>query len=351
MRKIGLVGTGLMGRHHWWALDALRSAGLTDAVVTLAYDINLASATQFSTETGVAIAPDLDTLVAKSDIVWICTWTAGHLQTAAAAAAAGRPVFIEKPLAPNLNDCRTMADVLRPVRHQVGLVMRHAPAYAIIAEEVASGRHGRPMGALFRDDQHFPIDGIYGSTWRSNVSAAGGGTLIEHSIHDIDILIWILGTPETVSAQTTSFAGWPGIEDMAMVRMAFPNGHSAGLLSVWHRVKGRTTSRHLEVFCEDAVIWMDGEAGPVHIQTSTGIEVRQAPMPQFLDLLPLAQLPETWRIAAAGLAIQAKAFLDDLSEGLSKGWPTVDDALIAHRVVDAAYQSAAAGGSTISYRG
>lgn len=351
MRRIGLVGTGLMGGHHWWALHALQVAGLTDAVVTLAYDLDLDAATRFSAETGVALAPDIDSLVAASDIVWICTWTAGHLPVAQAAAAAGLPVFVEKPMAPSLPECLALADALRPVPHQVGLILRHAPAYAALAQEVASGRHGRPMGAFFRDDQRFPIDGTYGSTWRSDAALAGGGTLIEHSIHDVDVLVWMLGAPESVSAHTTAFAGWPGIEDMAMVRMAFPGGHSAALLSVWHRVENRTAHRRVEVFCEDAVLWMEGETGPVHIESSAGVEVRETPVPAFMERLGLDEVPETWRVAAAGLVIQAKAFLEDLAAGRPSGWPTVDEALLAHRVVDAAYRSATSDGSVVSCSG
>lgn len=348
MRRIGLVGTGLMGGHHWWALHALQAAGLTDAVVTLAYDLDPDAAARFSAETGVALATDIDSLVAASDIVWICTWTAGHLSVAQVAATAGRPVFVEKPMAPSLPECLALADALRPVPHQVGLILRHAPAYAALAQEVASGRHGRPMGAFFRDDQRFPIDGTYGSTWRSDTALAGGGTLIEHSIHDVDVLVWMLGAPKSVSAQTTAFAGWPGIEDMAMVRMTFPGGHSAALLSVWHRVENRTAHRRVEVFCEDAVLWMEGETGPVHIESSAGIEVRETPVPAYMERLVLDDVPETWRVAAAGLVIQAKAFLDGLAAGRPTGWPTVEEALLAHRVVDAAYRSAAAGGSVVA---
>lgn len=351
MRRIGIVGTGLMGSHHWWALDALHTAGLTDAVVSSCFDLDTTSSARFSSETGVPVAADLDSLLADCDIVWICTWTAGHLPVVLAAAAADRPVFVEKPMAPSLGECEALASALRGKPHQVGLILRHAPAYVALAAEVTSGRHGRPMGALFRDDQKFPIDGTYGSTWRSDVARAGGGTLIEHSIHDVDVLLWMLGDAESVSAQTTGFAGWPGIEDMAMVRMGFAEGHSAALLSVWHRVEGRTAHRRLEVFCEDAVLWMEGESGPVHIETSAGLEVLETPIPGYLDPLPLDDVPETWRIAAAGLAIQAKAFLDALARGENTGWPTVDDALVAHRVVDAAYRSAAGGGASVDCRG
>ncbi|MHB8342236.1 MAG: Gfo/Idh/MocA family protein, partial [Mycobacteriales bacterium] len=179
-RRIGLVGTGLMGGHHAWALQALHAARLTDARLAVVYDANAERLAAAAGRLGVAAAPHLASLVEDADIVWICTWTAAHLQTARVAAAAGRAVFVEKPLAPTLADCEALAALLRGTPHQVGLILRHAPAYALVVSEAGSGRYGRPMGAFFRDDQRFPIDATYGSTWRADVAAAGGGTLIEH---------------------------------------------------------------------------------------------------------------------------------------------------------------------------
>jgi predicted dehydrogenase len=346
MRRIGIVGAGLMGGHHAWALQGLARAGLVDAELTVVHDLDAARADAFAAEHGIAVAHDLDDLVAQVDVVWITTWTAGHLGPARAAAAAGKAVFVEKPLAPTLEECLELAAVLRTVPHQVGLILRHAPAYRLLADLLHSGRFGRPMAALFRDDQRFPLDGPYGSTWRADVEKAGGGTLIEHSVHDVDVLLWLLGTPSGVSAHTTAFAGKPGIEDMAHVRLEFDAGHSASLTSVWHRVEGRTTNRRLEVLCEDAVLWMEGEVGPVQVETSDGVQVLEAPFPPMLDGLGLEAVPETWREAAAGLALQAKAFLDRLDED-EPGWPSADDALLAHRAVDAAYRSAAGTGSAL----
>jgi len=146
-----------MGGHHWWALDTLRRAGLVDAQVTMAYDRDPQAAARFHAETGTPLAASLETLVADSDVVWVTTWTAGHLEPVLAATAAGKAVFVEKPLAPSLAECERLALALRDVPHQVGLILRHAPAYVFVAEQVASGRYGRPMGALFRDDQKFPL--------------------------------------------------------------------------------------------------------------------------------------------------------------------------------------------------
>src|SRR3712207_8553561 len=52
--------------------------------------------------------------------------------------------------------------------------------------------------SVFRDDQFFPNQGHYASTWRADVEVAGGGTLLEHSIHDLDVLRWLLGDAERV---------------------------------------------------------------------------------------------------------------------------------------------------------
>jgi predicted dehydrogenase len=343
VRSIGIVGTGLMGGHHLWVLQQLARTGLIDAEVTCVFDADHARAA----DTGLPVADSLEALVEAVDVVWVTTWTSGHLEPVRVAAAAGRAVFVEKPLAPTLAECEELADALRGTPHQDGLVLRHAPAYAWVAEAVASGRYGRPMAALFRDDQQLPLGGPYGSTWRADVARAGGGTLIEHSIHDVDVLAWVLGTPTAVSAQTSAFAGLPGIDDLAMVRLEFAGGHGASLVSVWHQVPGRTTNRRLEVLCEHGVLSMDGEVGPVVVETSAGVESVEVPFPAVLDGLGLETVPETWRVAAAGLALQAKAFLDALDAGKPHGWPTVDDALVAHRVVDAAYRSAASGGAPV----
>src|SRR5262249_33247851 len=140
-------------------------------------------------------APSLDALLDAVDVAWICTWTAAHLEAVEAAAGRGLPIFCEKPLAPNLPECEAVSAALARVPHQVGLVLRYAPVFAAAAGIVESGRYGRPLTTNLRDDQYFPIQGSYGSTWRRDRDAAGGGTLIEHSIHDVDVLRWVLGDP------------------------------------------------------------------------------------------------------------------------------------------------------------
>jgi predicted dehydrogenase len=351
--RIGIIGCGHIGTVHTYALKQLSDAGLVQGEVVAAYDADGERAAKLTKNLGGAPAPSLDALLDAVDVAWICTWTAAHLEAAEAAAARGIPVFCEKPLAPNLAACEAVSAALERVPHQVGLVLRYAPVFAAAAEIVASGRHGRPLTTNLRDDQYFPIQGMYGSTWRKDRDAAGGGTLIEHSIHDVDVLRWILGDPVAVTASTANAFGYEGIEDLASLTLRYAGGATAQLVSVWHQVLSRGSSRRLEIFCEEAYLWTEDDyLGPLHVETSAGTEIVEGAPPEWTGAL---RVPEVYEKAVAHYASQAKHFLDVLAAGdgpgVARGFPTAAEALAAHRIVDAAYRSAAQGAAPMDLRG
>jgi predicted dehydrogenase len=348
MIRIGLVGCGFIGTAHSLALRQLSRAGLVDAAVVATYDADpqRSEVAAGHHEAARAMAT-VEELVDAVDAVWVCTWTAAHAEPVRAAAARGLPVFCEKPLAPTLPECEDLAMHLRRVPHQVGLVLAYAPVFRAAADAVRSGRYGAPLAAILRDDQYFPIQGMYSSTWRGDVAKAGGGTLIEHSIHDVDVLRRILGDPISVSARTACHFGHPGIEDVADVSLEHPGGVTAALVSVWHQVTSRPSTRRLEVFCEDAVLWThDDHLGPLHVETSSGNDTLAGSLPPWADRL---DVPEVLLAPIAQYAEPSKAFLDALRRdgAAAQGDPDVEVALAAHRVVDAAYRSAAAGGTPV----
>jgi len=351
--RIALIGCGHIGTVHSYALGQLTRAGLVDAGITATFDPDHERAVQTAGHHDATAHDSLEAALADVDVAWICTWTAGHADAVRAAVDQDLAVFCEKPLAPTIEECRSIAEALRGRPHQVGLVLRHAPVFAAFADAVASGRYGRPMAVVFRDDQYFPIQGMYGSTWRADVTKAGGGTLIEHSIHDLDVLQWILGPVRDVSAATAETFGYAGIEDVATLRCGFASGATATLTSVWHQVMSRPSTRRLELFCENAMLWTEDDyLGPVHVETSAGHEEVVEDPPGWIDRL---HTPEVLAKSVAQYADPSKQFLDALvaagatGEGGratgTVGSPTVDEALAAHEVVQAAYTSAAAGGA------
>jgi predicted dehydrogenase len=342
--RIGLVGCGHIGRVHSYALRQLADAGLIDARVTATYDVDRQRAVSIAAHHDADACDDLATLLDETDTAWICTWTSAHLEAVEAAVTRERAVFCEKPLAPTLDDCERIAFALARVPHQVGLVLRHAPVFQAAADAVASGRYGRPLATVLRDDQYFPIQGLYASVWRSELAKAGGGTLIEHSIHDVDVLRWILGDPADVSARMASLFGHEGIDDSTTLSFRYADGSTATVVSVWHQILTRGSSRRLEIFCEHALLWTDDDyLGPLHVESTSGEEVLAADPPAWVQQL---SVPEVLAKPLAQYAEPAKRFLDALARdgSAARGHPDVDIALAAHRLVDVAYRSAAAEG-------
>jgi predicted dehydrogenase len=343
-RRIGFIGCGHIATVHSYAIAQLAKAGLLDAAITASYDTDRERAAKLADHNHATVFDSLDALVDEVDVVWICTWTARHLEAVEAAVDRNLAVFCEKPLAPTFTDCVRVAGLLERVPHQVGLVLRWAPVFATVADIVHTERYGRVLYASLRDDQYFPIQGMYGSTWRRDRGLAGGGTLIEHSIHDIDVLSWVLGPVESVRAQTHEHFGHPGIEDTAVVQLEYTNGATATLASVWHQVLSRGSTRRMEVFCEHAYLWTEDDyLGPLHVQTSDEAFEITAPLPEWAGRLAV---PDVYEKSVAQYAEPALAFLTglDAEGGPRCGHPSATEALAAHRVVEAAYRSASQAG-------
>ncbi|HUI04075.1 MAG TPA: Gfo/Idh/MocA family oxidoreductase [Acidimicrobiales bacterium] len=342
MVRIGFVGAGVIAWAHALGIQAMIRAGVVDAAVVAVHDLDAGRAAGFASANGASVAASVDEVVAGCDALWVCTPTASHRPVVEAAAAAGVAVFCEKPLATDLAGAEALAAVARAVPAQVGLVLRFAPVFRALRDVVASGAIGPPMAAIFRDDQYFPVQGLYASTWRGDVAVAGGGCLIEHSIHDLDILRFCLGEVTELSARTADFSGHPGVEDLATVALQFAGGACAQLVSVWHDITSRGSTRRVEVFGRGGVAWLDNDfLGPLHVETSDGTRALACPPPGWVRDLPLAD-------DAVGLAVRAyaeadRAFLDALAAGTAPE-PSLAEAVVAHRLVDAAYRSARAGG-------
>jgi predicted dehydrogenase len=350
MMRVGFVGSGLIAWAHGLGLKAMIDGGVLSASIVAVHDQREGRARRFAETVGadeVEVVADAREVARRSDVVWVCTPTGAHRRAVDECLAAGCAVFCEKPLDRDLAAAASLVDAVAAtgVASQCGLVLRSAPVFRSLRGLIASGSLGEPMAAVFRDDQYFPIQGTYASQWRGDVAQAGGGCLIEHSIHDVDILRFCFGDVATVAARTANHAGHEGIEDVATVSLSFASGLEAHLTSVWHDILSRGSTRRVEVFCREGMVWLEDEfRGPLHVQTSEGTEVRACPSAPWVDALPLAD-------DEVGLAVRAyveadRSFVDAVTEGRAPE-PGLEEALAAHRLVDAAYRSAANGGRPI----
>jgi predicted dehydrogenase len=332
--RLGFYGAGFIARMHTLSLAACPVAHRVTAV----HDPDAERARDFAARVGAAVVGE-DELLDHVDAVYVTSWTSEHPRLALAAAARGKAVFCEKPLAVDARLAEQMVAAVEKagVVNQVGLVLRFLSPFRFVRHLLADPRAGRVMSVAFRDDQYIPIQGQYGSDWRADPARAGRGTLLEHSIHDLDILQWLLGPVRSVSATVRELHGFARIDDVAVARLDFASGAVASLVSVWHDVLERPSNRRVEIFCERLFVAIEGDLiGPVRFQFTGEAE----------QCLEGAALREALRAKGDDVANPGALFLAAVQSG-TRADPDLAAALPAHRLVDAAYASADAGGALV----
>jgi UDP-N-acetyl-2-amino-2-deoxyglucuronate dehydrogenase len=349
---IGLIGCGLIGRFHSIAIRHLIKQGLIDARLFATCDLEIERARSFAEKTGATLVTSDPSEVIDApeiDIVYVCVPTARHKELVLRAEKRGKHIFCEKPLATNLADVEEMVAGAQSakVKAGVGLVLRHSPILTVLKSLTADPNVGRLMMVVFRDDQFFPIQGHYASDWRKDRSLSGSGTLLEHSIHDVDVLRWLAGDIQSVRGSTANFAGHDGVEDLATAHIRFVSGARAELVSVWHNVIRRPSSRRLELFFENAYFHIENDfTGPITFQKHDGdasIISEDEVTARYLELIGLRNATFA---DALRYSLEDYFFLNAVQRG-DDPFPDFAIALEAHRAVDAIYRSAAAGGQLV----
>mgnify|MGYP005811907885 CR=1 FL=1 len=351
--RVGFLGTGFIARTHSYFLKHTT----VDRRITAVHDTDPGRAQAFADRVGAEVAVSEDDVLDRVDAVFVTTWTSEHERLVAAAAARGVAVFCEKPLAFDAVAARRMADAVDTagVVNQVGLVLRFVPQFLFARRLLADPRAGRVMAVSFRDDQFIPIQSYYGSTWRVDPARCGRGTLLEHSIHDVDVLTWLCGPITGASGVVRELHGYPGIDDVAMARLDFDNGAVASLTSIWHDIVDRPSQRLIEVFCENLHVVMDGSPeGPITWQfAGEPVESLQGEALARVCLEPGG--PEEPALRAEDIVVlpggaifnPVTSFLRALRDGTPSPLP-LSVAVPAHAAVDAVYASAATDGAVLA---
>ncbi len=346
--RVGLIGCGNIGGFHSRNLRNLVRSNAMPVQFTAVCDHKMERAESFARLVGAReMGVDAYALIASPnvDAVYICTETSGHPALLNAALAAGKHVFCEKPLAKNLADAQAMYDaVLRAgVVHQVGLVLNHSPVFGVLEHLMRTEDLGRLLTAHMRDDQFLPVRGHYNSNWRADVNKAGGGTLIEHSIHDVDQFRRLFGEVASVRCTTRFLSGNPGIEDVAIARFTHAGGADTTITSVWHDIDERPSTRRLEIFFERGwFVTEDDYIGSITYQPKTGPAVVMSAAQVTAKFLEIEGLDASEFDDRALGGLGDRRFIAAVRDG-KNAFPDFGTALAAHRIVDACYRSAASG--------
>src|SRR5262249_15268092 len=203
-----IVGCGMIARFHTRAIADIPGARLAALVSR-----SRASAEKLLAETGAPACPihtDLAGALAQPDVdaVIVTTPSGAHLDSAVAAAAAGKHVVVEKPLEITPERCDRIIAACDKASVQLCTIFpsRFGDANLALKAAVDAGRLGRlTLGETackwWRSQQYYDEGG-----WKGTQALDGGGALMNQAIHNVDLLLWMMGPVTHVSGFTATLA-------------------------------------------------------------------------------------------------------------------------------------------------
>lgn len=225
--KVGIVGAGGIAQSHMKSIQAN-----SDVELAVVMDVDEGRARAAADTYGGRATTYFDDLLADADVqaVHICSPHVYHADQATAAAAAGKHVLVEKPMALSVADCDRMIEGCDKagVVLMVGQVLRHFPAHVKAKQLIKEGAIGEVAHMLRRRYSYFNpgAPGVTYPTWYADLAIGGDCILYCFGPHEYDIQLWLADSPVvTVSSQgTTSTDLYPGQFDSRTSVMTHANG-------------------------------------------------------------------------------------------------------------------------------
>ena len=156
---------------------------------------------------------------------------------------AGKHVLCEKPMAMNEAEARTMLRAAEDSKKILGVAYyrRMYPKVQRAKQLIEAGAIGKPVLAELTN--HMWFDGTGSRSWLVDPAKAGGGPLFDIASHRIDVLNFLFGRPQRVTAQLSNVVHHYAVEDNATVMIEYPNG-VRGVVDVrWHSKVARDECR------------------------------------------------------------------------------------------------------------
>lgn len=258
------------------------------------------------------------------DAVYIATPPGAHLDGARLVAAAGKPAYVEKPMARHTPECDEMIAAFSAAKQKlfVAYYRRALPRFLKVRQLLAEGALGTLTGINYRMAVPPPADPAAAATaWRVNAAHSGGGLLLDVGSHALDLLDFFCGPLEHVSGHAAQLATLADVEDAVAVAFRASGVPGAASWNFSSQVK-------------DDVMEFSGAHGrvsfsvfgqePVRFETARGVEHFDLPNPPHVaqpliqtvvdDLLGRGACPSTGESAR-----RASAVMDTILEAYYGG--------------------------------
>ena len=222
----GIIGCGMIAEYHVRAVNEIAGAA-----VLAAFSRSAENGEKIRDIAGgdCQVYDDLDAMLKHPglDVVSVCTPSGAHLEPSAAAARAGMHVIVEKPLEITTTRCDAIIEACGEAGVRLCAIFpsRFSEANLQLKAAISQGKFGRlTLGDTYikwwRTQAYYDSGG-----WRGTWKLDGGGALMNQAIHNVDLLQWLMGDVETVTALTATLAHERiEVEDTAVAALRFKNG-------------------------------------------------------------------------------------------------------------------------------
>jgi predicted dehydrogenase len=360
----GLAGLGMIAKNH---LLGIRNMSLISAYIDFQVNLKALFTTHSDKNYKEAkligferIVDSMEKLVQMPDIdlVDVCTPNYLHNEQVLLAAEYGKNIYCEKPLGMNSYETGKMLEAVQKkrIKNQVALVMRFSPAVAFahaILKKRVLGKIYAFRGEFFHSSY---LDPAKKMTWRLEKEKSGGGALVDLGIHLIDLLRFLIGEIESVSAFTNTVVKKRQtfekkledveVDDWVLLSMKIDSdvkgtieasrvavGNEGTRLSIY----GDRGSLHLDFKNPYSLSIFDIDSRNIHIEN--GVLLEDEFYAEVSKLYPDPKLSQG-SMVDLHLTSLLWFFKSILSGKILSGTPTFEEAHKAQVVADAAYKSA-----------
>jgi predicted dehydrogenase len=305
--KVGIIGTGAIA---WKQAQAYKNIGYQ---ITACTDRTPEKGRKFAQSTGAEFVATPEELCChpKVDFVDVCTFPAYRLAAVELCAKSSKHVLVQKPMSVDLDTAAKMIATARAAGIQLGVVSQHRfdDSVLFLKQALAASRLGRILQAdayvkWYRSDEYYarPIKG----SW----AVEGGGALISQAIHQVDVLLYLIGAVDEVFGYWQLGAAHKiESEDCVCAVMRYANG-ATGVIqaatALWpgypERVEIHGTKGSAIVTGDQLTTWDvqddSGEPAPLAQQSKSG-----ASDPMAISIVPFErQLSDFGEACKAGRA-------------------------------------------------
>ena len=254
MARIGIMSFAHM---HAYSYAACLNE-LAEAELTAVWDDNHSRGKKAAKKFNTTFVAELDKFLALDmQGVIVTSENVRHREMAEAAAAAGKWVLCEKPLAPTVADAKAIVAACKRAKVGLGTAfpVRYSTPMTAVRQMLKSGEYGEMYAASCTNNGQFP------GGWFAKQALSGGGATMDHTVHVVDALRWMTGREFTRVYCENGNLLRHGIDtdDVGSLHLEMEGGIQVSHVASWNRARSFPTwgDVTIEIVCEKGVIRVD----------------------------------------------------------------------------------------------